>query len=64
MKRDLHACCMTVKPNNRLYEKWYKNMKVFVFVFEILLKVFVSVFKYIICILEYLYFDVMKSICI
>ena len=46
-----------VKPNNRSYEKWYKNMKVFVFVFEILLKVFV--FKYI-CIWEYLYLIVWK----
>ena len=46
----LHA-----KPNNRFYEnKLYKNIKVFVFVFEILLKVFVSVFKYI-CIWKYLY---------
>ena len=46
----LHA-----KPNNRFYEnKLYKNIKVFVFVFEILLKVFVFVFKYI-CIRKYLY---------
>ena len=50
-----------VKPNNRSYEKWYKNMKVSVFVFEILLKVFV--FK-IHLHLGVFVFDLMKSICI
>ena len=46
---------LQAKPNNIFYEnKWYKNIKVFVFVLEILLKVFVFVFKYI-CIWKYLY---------
>ena len=51
MCKKRFTCCMLSQMIDHMRNY---NMKVFLFVFEILLKVFVFEFKYI-CILEYLY---------